>query len=218
MIVKSFTVLLLLVATIGCGSDERGGNGNESVDQKSTQEADSSNDDEKRGSGAKGGELSEEEVATLLKRNVGEFAGTVVIKGADGTMQGEFPMTDSVRWIEEGKSIEMRVDTKLPDGSYNLIFTKFYDRESKRFALTRRMASEPAPEIAKPGAYETYDRSSQTFHGSVDSQYMPPNQTYTWTMQFMGDDKIVYRAEMRQDNKVQETRVETFQRVKASQP
>ena len=157
--------------------------------------------------------LTDEQVAEILKFHVGEFEGTAVVKKPDGMVQEEFPITSSVRWLEEGKSVEFRSTERHEQGKQELIFTKSYDREKQRFVLTRRKASDPKPDTLKPGAYETYDAKTKTFHGVV-VEGLPPDSTWTWTMQFIGDDRSIFVTEFRVNDTVQTIRTDTLQRVK----
>ena len=156
--------------------------------------------------------LSDEQVSTLLAQRVGRWEGMGVIKNSDGTVQSEHPITEVSTWLEEGKSIEMRLTEKLPDGDQQLVFTKWYDKEQKRFLLTRRMGGEAASD--KPGAYETYDDHSSTYHGVV-VEGLSPGMSFTWTSQWLSEDsKWIYTAQLQQDDKVQYTRIDTLQQIK----
>ena len=162
------------------------------------------------------GELTDQQVADILEPLVGEFEGTAVARGPDGMVQEEFSITSTVRWVEEGKSLEMLSSEHHQQGKLELIFTKSYDREKQRFVLTRRMASDPEPEIFKPGAYETYDAKTRTFHGVV-VEGLPPDSTFTWTMQLIDDDRSIYTSEFRSSGKVQSTLTDNRQRVTGQQ-
>lgn len=157
--------------------------------------------------------LTDEQVAAILKPHVGEFEGTAVVKKPDGTVQEEFRVTSTVRWLDEGKSVEVFSTEQHEQGKQEFIFTKSYDRGNQRFVLTRRKASDPKPESFKPGAHETYDSKTKTFHGVVVDG-LPPDSTWTWTMQFIGNDRSIYIAEFRMNGTVQTTRTDTVQRVK----
>ena len=96
--------------------------------------------------------------------------------------------------------------------SQQLVFTKWYDKEQKRFLLTRRIGGEAAPD--KPGAYETYDDHSSTYHGVV-VEGLSPGMSFTWTSQWLSEDsKWIYTAQLQQDDKVQYTRIDTLQQIK----
>jgi hypothetical protein len=203
-----FLLPLLLVVTIGCGSDD-------TTQQSETTNTDSqpqpNEDSAKETTAPSDGAISDEQVATLLAQYLGQVEGTALIKGRDGEVQAEFPLTGSCRWLEEGKLIEMRVTEKQPQGDQEVIITKWYDREQQRFLLTRRLASEQA--TTKPGAYETYDATTSIFHGTV-MEGLPTCASWTWTAQFVDQNKIIYTGSFRQDDKVQSTRIDTFERVK----
>ena len=197
---KSLVILLLLSLVVGCGADA----------QKAPEEntrAPNANTEATTANGA----LSDEQVTTLLSQKLGRWEGTVVIKGPDGKVQSEYPKTDTTTWLEKGKSIEMQVTEKLPQGDQQMVFTKWYDKEQQRFLLTRRMGGEAVP--GKPGAYETYDAASSTFHGVV-VEGLPPGMSWTWTSQWLSQDsKWIYTAQFRQDNKIQATTIDTIQRI-----
>jgi hypothetical protein len=201
-------LLLLLVVTIGCVSDETG----ESTTTTGTDSQQQPNEDSaKEKTASSDGAFSDAQVAALLAQHLGHWKGTALFKGPDGPVQAEFPLTGSCRWLEQGKLIEMRVTEKQPQGDQEVIITKWYDREQQRFLLTRRLASEQA--TTKPGAYETYDATTSTFHGTV-MEGLPTGASWTWTAQFVDQNKIIYTYSFRQDDKVQSTRIDTFELVK----
>ena len=207
-----FLLLLVLIVSIGCGSDETPDliltNGTDSQQQP--------NEDSTKETTADGA-LNDAQVAAVLAQHLGQWEGTAVFKGRAGEVQAEFPLTNSCRWIEEGKLIEMYVTEKSPEGDQEVIFTKWYDREQQRFLLTRRMASEPA--TPKPGAYETFDAATSTFHGTV-TEGLADGASWTWTAQFVDQNElindqstIIYTGSFQQDGTVQVTRIDTLLRV-----
>jgi len=204
-----FLLLVVLIASIGCGSDDADQPSTTTTGSESQQQP--NDDSAKEKTAPSDGALSDKQVATLLAQYLGQWEGTSVFKGRDGEVQAEFPLTDSCRWIEEGKLIEMHVTERSPQGDQEIIFTKWYDREQQRFLLTRRMASEPA--TTKPGAYETFDAATSTFHGTV-TEGLADGASWTWTAQFVDQSKIIYTGSFQQDGTVQSTRIDTLERVK----
>ena len=140
-----------------------------------------------------------------------------MVKGMDGVVHEEFPITTSERWSEEGKSLETFSREHRQQGTQEWIFTKSYDHEEQRFALTRRAPHDPKPETYKPDAHETYDPKTRTFHGVVVED-LPPDSTWTWKMQCIGNARSIYTAEFRSNGKIQHTRTDTLQRAKATHP
>lgn len=203
-----FLLLLLLITSIGCGSDETA---DSTLTTGGDSQQQSNNDSAKETAVPADGALNEAQVAELLAQHLGQWEGTSVFKGRDGEVQAEFPLTDSCRWIEEGKLIEMHVTEKSPQGDQEIIFTKWYDREQQRFLLTRRMASDPT--TSKPGAYETFDAATSTFHGTV-TEGLADGASWTWTAQFIDQNKMITTGSFEQDGTVQVTRIDTFERVK----
>ena len=214
-----FLLLLVLIATIGCDSDETG-------DSTPTTGSDSqqqpNEDSAKEKTGPSNGTLNDAQVAAVLAQYLGQWKGTAVFKDPAGEVQAEFPLTNACRWIEEGKLIEMRITEKQQQGDQHFVFTKWYDREQQRFLLTRRMASEPA--TTKPGAYETYDPATGIFHGTV-TEGMPAGASFTWTAQFAEQDelipdqsKVIYTGSFQQDGTVQAIRIDTLLLVNPEPP
>jgi hypothetical protein len=156
--------------------------------------------------------LTDQQVAAIMEHLVGEFQGTAVVKGPDGRIQEEFPLTNTIRWVEEGISLEMISSEHHQQGRQEMIYTKSYDRENQRFFVTRRLASDPKPKTLNLGAYETYDARTKTFHGVVVED-LTPKFTFTWSMQLIGNDRSIYTTETRSGGNVQSTRIDTLQRV-----
>lgn len=209
---KSHAVLLLLLLAVGCDDSTQSEQAAEmSAKAAKVQEENSKAVNANIEATTTDGALSDEQVAVLLSQKIGQWEGTSVIKGPDGEVQSEFPMIDTTTWLEKGKSIEMQVTEKLPQGDQQLVFTKWYDKEQQRFLLTRRMGNEEVP--AKPGAYETYDADSNTLHGVV-VEGLPPGMSWTWTSEWISQDsKWIYTGHLRQDDKIQSTRIDTIQRI-----
>jgi hypothetical protein len=156
--------------------------------------------------------LTDQQVAAIMEHLVGEFQGTAVVKGPDGRIQEEFPLTNTIRWVEEGISLEMISSEHHQQGRQEMIYTKSYDRENQRFVVTRRLASDPKPETLNLGAYETYDARTRTFDGVVVED-LTPKFTFTWSMQLIGNDRSIYTTETRSGGNVQSTRIDTLQRM-----
>ena len=206
-------LLLVLIISIGCGSDETadstpptGSDSQQQPNENSAEETTAPAD----------GALNDAQVAAVLAQYLGQWEGTAAFKDPDGKLQAEFPLTNSCRWLEDGKLIEMRITEKQPQGDQEVIITKWYDRDQKRFLLTRRMASDEA--TTKPGAYETYDPDTGTFHGTV-TEGIPAGASVTWTAQFADQndliddgDKFIVTGSFQQDNTVQSTRIDTLLR------
>ena len=209
-----FLLLLLIITSIGCGSDETadstlttGGDSQQQSNKDSAEETTPLAD----------GALNDAQVAAVLAQYLGQWEGTAAFKGPDGKLQATFPLTNSCRWLEDGKLIEMRITEKQPQGDQEVIITKWYDRSQKRFLLTRRMASDEA--TTKPGAYETYDPATGIFHGTV-TEGMLADASFTWTAQFADQneliddgDKFIAPGSFQQDGTVQSTRIDTLLRV-----
>ncbi len=169
--------------------------------------------------------LSVEEAEALLALGLGQWEGSGVIKGPDGEVLAEIPLVSTVRWLEEGdegfrksgkeagvsKVQEMLVVENLPQGDRELVFTRWYDSGKGLFLLTRRLPGEEVP--VEPSAEETYEAGTETYLGIV-RQGMPPGASFTWRSQ-MTSDQWIYRAKFLQDDKLQWTRVDTQQPVKA---
>ncbi len=79
------------------------------------------------------------------------------------------------------------------------------------FLLTRRLPGEEVP--VDPGAEETYEAGTETYLGIV-RKGIPPGASFTWTSQ-MTSEKWIYRGKFLQDDKLEWTRVDTQQPVKA---
>ena len=197
---KRLLICLLLVGVVGCGPDAQKAQDENTGDPNANTEATTTN-----------GALSDEQVTKILSQRLGRWEGTTVIKGPDGKVQSEYPKIETTTWLEKGKSTETQLTEKLPQGDQQWVFTKWYDKEQQRFLLTRRMGGEAAPD--KPGAYETYDAASSTFHGVV-VEGLSPGMSFTWTSQWLSQDsKWIYTAQFRQDNKIQATTIDTIQRI-----
>ena len=203
-----FLLLLLLTITIGCGSDE-------TAQQSATSSSDSPQqpkaDSTKEKPAPSDDTLTDDQVAALLAQHLGQWKGTAVFKGPDGEVAPEIPLINTCYWLEEGKLIEMRVTEKHQQRDHQLIFTEWYDREQQRFLVTRRLVSEPP--TTKPGAYETYNYANHTFHGTV-IEGLPPGTSWTWTSQWINQDKIMTTSQLHKDGKLQSTRIDTLERVK----
>ena len=207
-------LLLVLIVSIGCGSDETPDliltNGTDSQQQPS-------GDSAKQAAAPADGALNDAQVAALLAQYLGQWEGTAAFKDPDGKLQAEFPLTNSCRWLEDGKLIEMRITEKHQEEDQHFVFTKWYDREQQRFLLTRRSANQPA--TTKPGAYETYDPATGIFHGTV-TENIPAGASFTWNAQFVDQNElindqstIIYTGSFQQDGTVQVTRIDTLLRV-----
>ena len=225
-----YVPLLLLIVSFGCDANDTDQATPESssdsqqqahedtakqANDKTTKQADKNN--AKQSEALSDGTLTEPQVAALLSKSLGEWEGTAVIKGKDGKLQAEFPIANSCRWLEEGKSIEIRLTEKLPQGNQQLIFTKWYTPKQQRFLLTRRMAGNEVP--PKPGAYETYEPATGIFHGTV-TEGLADGDSWTWTSQvadksdLLADGKTwVYTGTFKQDGIVQTTRIDTLSPV-----
>ena len=208
-----YLLLLLLTAALGCRTDA-------ATDSASTPGEDTQNQAEtavKKDQGFTDGTPSDAQIAELLAQYLGQWEGTAIHKGADGKVQAQFPITNSCRWLEEGKSIEIRLTEKLPQGDQQLIFTKWYDRKQQRFLVTRRMAGDEV--IPKPGAYETYDPATGIFHGIV-TEGLAAGDSWTWTSQVADKNDLsadgtlwVYTGTLKQEGIVQTTRIDTLSLV-----
>ena len=217
-----YVPLLLLIVSFGCEANhsnqatpESSSESQQQANDNATKQADKNN--AKQSEALSDDTLTEPQVAALLSKSLGEWEGTAVIKGKDGKLQAEFPITSSCRWLEEGKSIEIRLTEKLPQGDQQLIFTKWYDPKQQRFLLTRRMAGDEAP--PKPGAYETYDPATGIFHGIV-TEALAAGVSWTWTSQvadksdLLADGTLsVYTATIKKEGIVQTTRIDTLSLV-----
>ena len=204
---KQWWLLLVLAITIGCGSGQTAQQPT-TTDTDSQQQANEDSAEEEKTT--TDGALSDKQVATVLAQYLGKWEGTSLIKGPDGDVQAEFPCTYANEWLHHGKSIEMQHTEKPPQGDQKLIFTKWYDSKQKRFLVTRRLPGEEEP--AKPGAYETYDAVTNTFDGVV-LHGLPPGASFTWTSKWINQDKYIYTHEFRQDGKVQQTSINTYERA-----
>ena len=217
-----YVPLLLLIVSFGCEANhsnqatpESSSESQQQANDNATKQADKNN--AKQSEALSNDTLTEPQVAALLSKSLGEWEGTAVIKGKDGKLQAEFPITSSCRWLEEGKSIEIRLTEKLPQGDQQLIFTKWYDPKQQRFLLTRRMAGDEVP--PKPGAYETYDPATGIFHGIV-TEALAAGVSWTWTSQvadksdLLADGTLsVYTATIKKEGIVQTTRIDTLSLV-----
>ena len=222
-----YAPLLLLIVSFGCDANDSDQaaptSSSDSQEQAHEDTAKQANDNTRKQADKNtakqaevlaDGTLNEPQVAALLSKSLGEWEGTAVIKGKDGKLQAEFPITSSCRWLEEGKSIEIRLTEKLPQGDQQLIFTKWYDPKQQRFLLTRRMAGDEAP--PKPGAYETYDPATGIFHGIV-TEALAAGVSWTWTSQvadksdLLADGTLsVYTGTFKKEGIVQTTRIDTL--------
>ena len=217
-----YVPLLLLIVSFGCEANhsnqatpESSSESQQQANDNATKQADKNN--AKQSEALSDDTLTEPQVAALLSKSLGEWEGTAVIKGKDGKLQAEFPITSSCRWLEEGKSIEIRLTEKLPQGDQQLIFTKWHDPKQQRFLLTRRMAGDEVP--PKPGAYETYDPATGIFHGIV-TEALAAGDSWTWTSQvadksdLLADGTLsVYTATIKKEGIVQTTRIDTLSLV-----
>ncbi len=169
--------------------------------------------------------LSVEQAEVLLAQGLGQWEGSGVIKGADGEVLAEIPLVSTVRWLEEGdegfrkngkesgesKVQQMRVTEKLPQGDNDTVLTRWYDSRKGLFLLTRRLPGEEVP--VDPGAEETYEAGTETYLGIV-RKGIPPGASFTWTSQ-MTSEKWIYRGKFLENGKLEWTRVDTQQPVKA---
>ena len=159
--------------------------------------------------------LDDEAGRRVLAQAVGDWEGRGVERGPDGTIRTDRPIRSQVHWVNEGDAavpmLEVRHTETLPEGEQVLIFTKRYVAEEGIFVLTRRAPGEPIPK--EPGAIETYDRDTNTFHGVVRKEELPAGASWTWEST-VSEETWTYSATYKEKGVLRWTRVDTFKRIK----